>query len=264
MYTLSILNKKFDGNIILLWSKLLWSDRYDILYMAQQLCCCGMFKMLLWYDSLQWRYTKTNFQPGHHIAHVWTYLNSLRPRPNRCHFADDIFKCIFENENEWISSRISLKFVPKVRINNIPALVEIMAWRRPGDKPLSGQMMVSLLTHTCVTRPQWVKRSFQQTAIPPSLTIMCLQQHNIGRGTTTSLILDTDMQLLRARVSPCDKIDLSLFCHATYIIVLRRYVWSVYPYSSGMLHWHWVKHEVVLGWGLLNRFPQFNYFSSFS
>ena len=84
------------------------------------------------------------------------YFNSLRPRPNRRHFADDIFKCIFENENEWISPSISLKFVPKVRINNIPALVQIMAWRRSGDKPLSEPMMVSLPTHICVTRPQWV------------------------------------------------------------------------------------------------------------
>ena len=32
-----------------------------------------------------------------------------------------------------------------------------MAWRRPGDKPLSGPMMVRLPTHICVTRPQWVK-----------------------------------------------------------------------------------------------------------
>ena len=32
-----------------------------------------------------------------------------------------------------------------------------MAWRRPGDKPLSEPIMVSLLTHICVTRPQWVK-----------------------------------------------------------------------------------------------------------
>ena len=83
-------------------------------------------------------------------------LNSLRPRPNRRHFADDIFKCIFENENEWISIKISLKFVPKGPIYNNPALVQIMAWRRPGDKPLSEPMMVSLLTHICVTRPQWV------------------------------------------------------------------------------------------------------------
>ena len=83
-------------------------------------------------------------------------VNSLRPRPNKRHFADDIFKCIFENENEWISPGISLKFVPKVQINNIPALVHIMAWRRPGDKPLSEPMMIISLTHICVTRPQWV------------------------------------------------------------------------------------------------------------
>ena len=84
-------------------------------------------------------------------------FNSLRPRWNRCHFADDIFKCIFLNENECISLRISLKFVPKVRINTIPSLVQIMAWRRPGDEPLSEPMAVSLLTHICITRPQWVK-----------------------------------------------------------------------------------------------------------
>ena len=49
-----------------------------------------------------------------------------------------------------------LKFVPKYPICNTPALVQIMAWRRPGDKPLSEPMMVSLLMHICVTRPQWV------------------------------------------------------------------------------------------------------------
>ena len=56
----------------------------------------------------------------------------------------------------WIPTKISLKFVPKSPINSIPALVQIMAWRRPGDKPLSELMMVSLLTHICVARPQWV------------------------------------------------------------------------------------------------------------
>ena len=49
---------------------------------------------------------------------------------------------------------MSLKFVAKGPINNIPALVQIMAWRRPGDKPLSEPMVVGLLTHICVTRPQ--------------------------------------------------------------------------------------------------------------
>ena len=61
------------------------------------------------------------------------------------------------NENVKIAINISLKFVPKGLINNIPALVQIMAWRRPGDKPLSEAMMVRLLTHICVARPQWVK-----------------------------------------------------------------------------------------------------------
>ena len=84
-------------------------------------------------------------------------INSLRPRRNGRYNADDIFKCIFLKENVWIPTKISLKFVANGPINNIPALVQIMAWRRPGDKPLSEPMMVSLLTHIFVTRPQWAK-----------------------------------------------------------------------------------------------------------
>ena len=93
------------------------------------------------------------------IKHDRTYVikdsfNTLRPRRNEQPFADDIFKCIFFNENVRIHIKVSLKFVPKGQINNIPALVQIMAWRRSGDKPLSEPMMVSLTTQICVTRPQ--------------------------------------------------------------------------------------------------------------
>ena len=49
---------------------------------------------------------------------------------------------------------ISLKSVSEGPINNILASVQIMAWRRPGDKQLSEPMMVRLPTHMCVTRPQ--------------------------------------------------------------------------------------------------------------
>ena len=83
-------------------------------------------------------------------------LNSLRQRQNSRHFPDDIFKCVFLNENVWISIKIPLKFVQKGPINNIPALIQIMAWRQPGDKPLSEAMMVNLLTHICISRPQWI------------------------------------------------------------------------------------------------------------
>ena len=37
-----------------------------------------------------------------------------------------------------------------------------MVWRRSGDKPLSEPMMVSLLTHICVTRPQWVNQRYDR------------------------------------------------------------------------------------------------------
>ena len=89
---------------------------------------------------------------------LWTLL-SVRPlthwgrarwSPFRRRYCQMLF-----NENIPISINFSLKFVPKGPINNIPASVQIMAWRRPCDKPLSEPMMVSLLTHICVTRPQW-------------------------------------------------------------------------------------------------------------
>ena len=84
-------------------------------------------------------------------------VSTLRLRQNGRHYPDDIFKCIFLNENIRISIKISLRFVPKGPINKIPALVQIMAWRRPGYKPLSEPMVVSLPTHICFTWPQWVK-----------------------------------------------------------------------------------------------------------
>ena len=95
--------------------------------------------------------------PSHWLIQCWLpIINTLRQRQNGLHFADDIFQHIFLHENVWISLKISQNFVPKVSTNNIPALVQIMAWRRPGDKPLSQPIMVGLLTHICVIRPQWV------------------------------------------------------------------------------------------------------------
>ena len=86
----------------------------------------------------------------------YTRINTLRLRQNGRHFTDDTFKRIFVNENVRILIEISLKFVPNGPINNIPALVQVMAWRLPGDKPLSEPMMVCLPKHIWVTRPQWV------------------------------------------------------------------------------------------------------------
>ena len=64
-------------------------------------------------------------------------FNTLRSRQ-----MDAISETIlFINEKFRISNRMSLKFVHKGPIDNIPALVQIMLWRRPGDKPLSEPLL---------------------------------------------------------------------------------------------------------------------------
>ena len=55
--------------------------------------------------------------------------------------ADDFFKCIFLNENDKIPIQISLQFVPRSPIDNKPSLVQVITWRRTGDKPLPEPMM---------------------------------------------------------------------------------------------------------------------------
>ena len=70
------------------------------------------------------------------------WVDTLRLRQDGHRFTNDIFKHIFLNENVWIFFNISLKFIPKDPTDNIPALVQIMAWHWPGDMPLSEPMMV--------------------------------------------------------------------------------------------------------------------------
>ena len=101
-------------------------------------------------------------------------FNTLRPRQDGHHFPEDILRYIFLNKNVWILLAISLKCVWEVRINNIPSLVQIMAWRRPGDKPLSAPMMASLLTHICVTQPQWVNDLAIQTLSLTLNSVECI------------------------------------------------------------------------------------------
>ena len=112
--------------------------------------------------------TPSNAKP----CHARRSFNTFRPRQDGRHFQDDVFKWIFLNENVWISVEVLLKFVPMVPINNIVALVQIMAWRRSGDKPLSEPMMANLLSHACDTRPQWVKGQTYWNVVCESCTML--------------------------------------------------------------------------------------------
>ena len=64
-------------------------------------------------------------------------LNTFRPRPNCRRFADYIFKRILLNDYYYMLILIWLKYVLRAPAFNMPALVQIMLWRRTGDKPLS-------------------------------------------------------------------------------------------------------------------------------
>ena len=85
-----------------------------------------------------------------HFLGICSSVNTLGPRQNGRHFLD-IFKWIFMNASVWIPIKFSLQFVPKGPVDNIPSLIQIMSWRRPGNEPLSEPMIVILST-----RPQWV------------------------------------------------------------------------------------------------------------
>ena len=121
-------------------------------------------------------------------------VNTLRPRQNGRHFADDIFMCILFNENCCILIKFSLKYVRKGPIDNNPTLVQIMAWRRSGDKPLSEPMMISLSTHICVTRPQWVK---------PRLAKRPLKTNgHLAQCGLTSLVKEATAWIVLIKISP--------------------------------------------------------------
>ena len=145
-------------------------------------------------------------------------FNTLRPR----HFADDSFKCIFLNENVWIRIKISLKFVPKGPINNISAMVQIMALRRPGDKPLSEPMVVSLPTHTCVARPRWINCF---------LTINECSRPTPWFQSEPNVIKSNDMSASKILVShtACLKLCSKIFFYETVGVMTQ---WYINPYED--------------------------------
>ena len=56
--------------------------------------------------------------PSEIASIVWWVINTLRPRQNGCHLADDIFKWILQNENVWIPN----KFLQLIRNTPKPSV----------------------------------------------------------------------------------------------------------------------------------------------
>ena len=139
---------------------------------------CDTFSLLANTHDPQNRFQKLNEIHRRRLSH-WNCHTDLLTFVAKSHHCHQALAMINNATNDSLANWIvlwtltypvllvkALKFVPKGPINNIPALIQIMAWRRPGDKPLSEPMIVSLPTHICVTRPQWVKWKMNHSSIP--------------------------------------------------------------------------------------------------
>ena len=70
---------------------------------------------------------------------------------------NDIFKYIFLNETDRIPIQVSLIYVFRSPVDNKPALVQIMAWCRRGDKPISEPILTQFIdAYIFGTRGRWV------------------------------------------------------------------------------------------------------------
>ena len=113
-------------------------------------CPDSPVSMVINYWTTTWRTFMVLCSPRYKVLTHWGWDNMAA-----------IFQTIISNTFSWmITHEFWLKFHWGLflwgPINNIPALVPMVAWRRPGDKPLSEPMMARLPTHIYVTRPQWV------------------------------------------------------------------------------------------------------------
>ena len=112
-------------------------------------------------------------KPGDAYMYQWTGSLTYWGPDKTADISQTTLSTVFLDENKWISINGSLKFIPKGPVNNIPALVQIMAWHRPGNKPLPEPMMASLLPYICVTRPQCVNGSGNDLLLPSHYPSQC-------------------------------------------------------------------------------------------
>ena len=106
------------------------------------------------------------------MAWRWTVYKLL-------HEPDNIFRWIFTNKKFCTLIKISLIFVSKGPIDNNPALVKIMAWRRIGDKPLSEPMLTWSTDAYMRHYGRWVKEHFVLTMTSQWDSILYCFTHNL-------------------------------------------------------------------------------------
>ena len=145
-----------------------------------------------------------------------------------------------------------------------------MAWRQPGDKPLSKPMMVSLLRHICITRPQWVNQqcfwsyfsALMLWTISCYIAMFCLKPDFIANDTCFQKLPDKCQKMNTATIA--DSV-LRKQLKDTFLFSLKYHYsdvktsqftghWTVCPaVRSG---WHDRKHHSSVSLALCGRFHQ--------
>ena len=174
-------------------------------------------------------------------------FNTLRPRQNGRHFADDMFKRIFVNEIFEFPIKISLNFVPKGSINNIPALVKIMAWRRPGAKPYLNQwwliyrriyasLRLNELTHA---EQNFSEKTWNYNRISHhSLMLKCHRLLRLTRKGDKNILIAHDIIAADDLVMQGARISIAM--------VLVWFAWNIPVIPlAGLTHWGRVMHIYV-------------------
>ena len=95
------------------WLIVRWTTNADLLCVGRPMLTYCALDDQCWL-IVRWTTNADLLCVGHLRPLLPTEISTLRPRQNRCHFADAIFKCVFLNENAWIALKISLKFVPAI------------------------------------------------------------------------------------------------------------------------------------------------------
>ena len=115
--------------------------------------CCLMAPMLIYHQGVPCNSPEGEFTRNATISFLYLYesennkFETLSPEQKGFHFTDDV--CIFCSVKCCILIRMSLKFVPNCPFSNNPALVQLITWRRSGDKPLFESMVALFIDSYC-------------------------------------------------------------------------------------------------------------------
>ena len=113
-----------------------------------------------------------------------------------------------------------------------------MAWRRPGDKPLSEPMMVNLLLmHICVTQPQWVNQLAPGRSSIDILSISC----EIALSGYHKTSLTISQHLLITYSVPCYQCNCVYSCWIHMVGLWMKFIRTVFPNAWLLVSQHCFK-----------------------